>query len=348
LNKKEIISLLSIDNEAELQQLFDKAYATKLQYVGKKVYFRGIIEISNICIKNCYYCGIRRDNRELERYEMDSEEVIEAALWAYDQRYGSIVIQSGEREDSRFIEKITKILRELKSRTSGRLGITLSLGEQKKEVYKEWFDAGAHRYLLRVETTNEELYKKCHPADHSLEQRITCLEALKELGYQVGTGVLIGLPDQTLEDLAEDILFFHKHDIDMIGMGPYIVHNNTPFNRFKTTTDNERNLQLALKMIAVTRIFLRNVNIASTTALQAISPVGRELGLKAGANIIMPVITDIKYRLQYLLYEGKPCLDENADQCRDCLENRIRSIEEEIGYNEWGDSHHFMERKDRE
>lgn len=346
LNKREIVSLLSITDPVETEKLYARAYDVKIRNVGKKVFFRGIIELSNICSKNCYYCGIRRDNRNVTRYEMSIPEVVEAGLWAYRNRYGSIVIQSGERNDREYVSKITKIITELKSRTSDRLGITLSLGEQSSEVYQEWYSAGAHRYLLRIETTDRELYRKCHPDDHSIDSRLECLRNLKELGYQTGTGVLIGLPGQTPEHLAEDILFFREFDIDMIGMGPFVLHKDTPFYTYKDVTDHEANLQMALKMIAVTRILLPDINIASTTALQAIDPQGREMGLQAGANIIMPVITDTKYRQSYQLYDNKPCLDENSEMCKSCLEKRISSIGEEIGYDDWGDSRHFASRRE--
>jgi biotin synthase len=345
LKKKEIVELLSLKEPEAVRSLYERAYATKLKTVGNKVYFRGIIEYSNICTKNCYYCGIRRENQKNSRYEMSSKEVIEAGLWAFENRYGSVVIQSGERNDKQFVDKIKGIIKELKTLTSGKLGITLSLGEQSREVFEEWYVAGAHRYLLRIETTNPELYSKCHPSDHSMLKRLDCLRILKEIGYQTGTGVMIGLPGQTLSHLADDILFFRDFDIDMIGMGPYVIHQETPFSRYKDKVDHEENLQLSLKMIAITRLIMPDINIASTTALQAINPQGREMGLKAGANIIMPVITDIKYRKSYQLYNNKPCLDENSDMCKSCLEGRIATIGEEIGYSEWGDSPHFTGRK---
>jgi biotin synthase len=344
LNKKEIVEMLSIQDKKELEKLFAQAYQVKLKHVGKKVYFRGIVELSNICAKDCFYCGIRRSNDKVQRYDMKREEVVESALWAYRNSYGSVVLQSGERSGKDFVSNISAILKDIKAKSDGRLGVTLSLGEQKREVYREWYEEGAHRYLLRIETSNNELYKKCHPPDHTLEQRLRCLNDLKEVGYQTGTGVLIGLPGQTIDDLANDILFFKEFDIDMIGMGPYIIHADTPFNNYKDQTDHRYNFEIALKMIAVCRILLKDVNIASTTALQAIDPLGREMGLKAGANIIMPIISDTKYREMYQLYQDKPCMDENADQCRNCLGKRIASIGEEIGFNEWGDSPHYKQR----
>ncbi len=343
-DQRQIIHLLGLSEPEDINSLFKQAYEVKKQYVGNTVYFRGIVELSNICKKNCYYCGIRRDNQNVERFRLTQEEIIQSALWAYEQHYGSVVLQSGERDDEEFVRFIEEVVRALKERTSGRLGITLSLGEQTEETYRRWFEAGAHRYLLRIETSAPELYKKLHPADHDWVRRRDCIRTLKKLGFQTGTGIMIGLPYQTLEDLAHDVQFFYDEDIDMIGMGPFIPHQDTPLAHALPDYDEARQLELGLKMIAVCRILLMDVNIASTTALQALKPDGRELGLLAGANIIMPNITDPKYRGNYQLYNGKPCLDENASLCRDCLDNRVRGIGETIGYDEWGDSPHFRKK----
>lgn len=346
LNPNDLRYLLMLENEDDIQQLYKKAYQIKLKNVGKKVYFRGIIEFSNICEKDCFYCGIRKSNHKVKRFMLKEEEIREGARWAFESGYGSMVLQSGERSDAKFVAFIENILKKVKSETDGRLGITLSLGEQTRETYQRWFDAGAHRYLLRIESTNPELYHKLHPADHDFEYRKNCLSLLREVGYQVGTGVMIGLPGQSINDLVNDILFFKANDIDMIGMGPYIPHADTPLsNNFPDFQFGaERQLQLGLKMIAVTRLFLQDVNIAATTALQALNPTGREMGLMAGANIIMPNVTETKYRSSYQLYDNKPCLNENSTQCRGCLELRIEGIGEFIGLNEWGDSPHFFNR----
>ncbi len=345
LNPEKCKQLLLLTDPEDIKELHAKAYQVKAKNVGKVVYFRGLIEASNICRKNCFYCGIRSGNPNFTRFEMTEEEIIKAALWSFESNYGSIVIQAGERLDQPFISKITRCLKEIKKATDGKLGITLSLGEQTEETYKEWFAAGAHRYLLRIESSTPELYAKLHPADHVYSDRIKCLDTLRDIGYQVGTGVMIGLPEQSVDDLVRDIFFFKGMDIDMIGMGPYQIHEDTPLADKAREIMPMDNLELALKMISICRILMPKVNIASTTALQALKHDGRELGLLAGANIIMPTITDIKYRKDYQLYKDKPCLDENADHCRFCLENRIRSIGEEIGYGQWGDSKHFHERK---
>ena len=343
LSREDLITLLSLTDKKDLDALYDAAYAVKVRNCGKKVFFRGIIEFSNICSKDCFYCGIRKSNNNVERYFLSMDEIIECAHFAYEQGYGSVVLQSGEREDPYFTDFVEEALKEIKKIGNGALGITLSLGEQKDDVYKKWFLAGAHRYLLRIETTNRRLYQSLHPDSHDYERRNECLSSMKKIGYQVGTGVMIGLPGQTISDLANDILFFRDFGIHMIGMGPYIPHKDTPMADslpdFEHSKDQQ--LDLGLKMVAVTRLALKNVNIAATTALQALSDTGRELGLKAGANIIMPNLTDTKYRAAYQLYDNKPCVNENAGMCRGCLELRIKSIGEEIGYNTWGDSPKF-------
>lgn len=344
LNRDDLIYFLQTEDQTEIDRLMKTAYQLKMKTVGSKVYYRGIIEFSNICAKNCYYCGIRKDNDNVTRFRMTEEEILECAELSWKMNYGSMLLQSGERIDKEFISFVERILRKIKEMSNGELGITLSLGEQTEETYRRWFEAGAHRYLLRIETCNSELYKTLHPQDHKFDYRFECLNLLRKVGYQVGTGVMMGLPGQTEEMLADDIIFFKKQDIDMIGMGPYIPHEKTPLARKAENWNKEKQLQLGLKMIALTRLYLKDVNIASTTALQALHQEGREFGLKAGANIIMPNITHTKYRNSYKLYDGKPCTDENATICRACLEERIDKIGEEIGYNEWGDSIHFTRR----
>jgi len=347
LTAEDLIALLSITDKDELQALYDCAYFIKEQYVGRIAYFRGIIECSNLCIKDCYYCGIRRSNKKVERFLMDEDEIFKEAMWAYEAEYGSCVIQSGERQDEAYIAMIERVVERISSHTHGEFGITLSLGEQTEETYRRWKKAGAHRYLLRIETTNPELYAKIHPADHSLEVRMECLAALRRCGYQVGTGVMMGLPGQTTRDLANDILFLKKIDIDMVGMGPYIPHSETPMGKeIPSYTDQQKKdaLTLGLKMIAVTRLVLKDINIAAATALQALEYTGREQGLRCGANVIMPNVTETDYRPKYQLYDNKPCLDENSSMCRGCLSGRIQGIGETIGFKERGDSPHFKKR----
>lgn len=318
----------------------------KEQQVGNKVYLRGLIELTNQCAKNCCYCGIRRDNIKVNRYFISDEEVLDAARFAFNNRYGSIVIQSGEIQSESFIRKIESLILGIKKLSGGKLGITLSCGEQAEETYLRWFEAGAHRYLLRIETSNPELYAKLHPPDHDWNRRIECLRLLKKCGYQTGTGVMIGLPGQTADDLANDLLFMKELDIDMCGMGPYIEHEDTPLYQYKNELmPIKERFELTLKMIAVLRILMPDINIASTTALQAIDKIGREKALKIGANILMPNITPGKYRDEYKLYQNKPCTDESPEDCGKCIEVRVRLAGCEIGFDEWGDSKHYYNNK---
>lgn len=349
LSLEEIEYLLGLNCEKDLEKLFAAAYEVKTRHVGKVAWFRGIVEFSNICTKDCFYCGIRRSNKSTNRFTIPEDDIVRSAVWAWQADYGSAVLQSGERSDPEFIDMVERIIKKIKEQTSGQLGLTLSLGEQTQETYQRWFNAGAHRYLLRIETSNAELYSRIHPSDHSFSERLDCLTRLRNCGYQVGTGVMIGLPMQTVRHLAEDILFFKKQDVDMIGMGPFIYHNATPLADYRTQYEipEAELLNLGLKMIAVTRLYLRDVNIAATTALQALKGNGRELGLLAGANVIMPNTTDTQYRESYKLYENKPCTDENASMCRGCLQKRIEGIGETIGFGKWGDSPHFTARKNK-
>lgn len=348
--KPDLVALLSA-NEEERKLIFEKAAAIKEEYVGKKVYYRGLIEFSNICGKNCLYCGIRAGNKNTHRYEVEEQEVIDAARYAWENKFGSVVIQAGERTDKKYVKRIERIVHEIKTLSNAELGITLSLGEQSEETYRRWFEAGAHRYLLRIEVSNPELYPKYHPHNkkHDYQARLNCLHLLRKVGYQVGSGVMIGLPFQTVEDLADDLLFLREHDIDMVGMGPYIEHEDTPLFKYKDQLLPKMDrFYLSLKMVAILRIMMKDINIAATTAMQAIDPLGREKAVKVGANIIMPNLTPTKYREDYLLYEDKPCTDEDAEECSRCLEARIHMAGGEVGYGEWGDSKHFEKRKKEE
>jgi len=349
-SKEELMYLLALKGKERLL-LLKKAAETKTETVGKKVYFRGLIEYSNKCKKDCYYCGVRASNKNPNRYEVKDEEVLRAAKFAYDNQFASLVIQSGERNDEKFINKIEYLLKEIKLLSNNELGITLSCGEQTANTYERWKEAGAHRYLLRIETSNKELYSKLHPNNdlHDFSERIAALKRLKETGYQVGTGVMIGLPFQTLEHLADDLLFFKSLDIDMAGMGPFIEHQETPLYKYKDKLMSlKERFDLSLNMVALLRLTMPNINIAATTAMQAIDEQGREKALKVGANIIMPNLTPVKYREDYLLYQDKPCIDEEADECQNCLEARIHIAGAEIGYGEWGDSLHYKQRQNKQ
>jgi biotin synthase len=315
------------------------------------VLLRGLIEFSNECANDCLYCGIRRSNAEVERYCLTSDEVVEAALFAAVKGFGSVVLQSGERHDEALVSFVEDVVRRIKRESTSAalpqgLGVTLSVGEQSRESYERFFRAGAHRYLLRIETSSPVLYRRLHPARQSFEERVRCLRLLKEIGYQVGTGVMIGLPGQTVEQLADDILFFRDIDADMIGMGPYIVHHGTPMvtHEAEVSARKAQILQLSLNMIAVTRLVLKDVNIASTTALQAMHPEGRELGLSYGANVIMPQVTPSSVRRHYLLYDGKPCVTEDSADCAECVAARVLAAGRSIAWNAWGDSRHALAR----
>lgn len=345
--KEDIIRLLSCRRE-ECALLFKISSETKEKYIGKKVWFRGLIEFSNICSKDCLYCGIRKGNKNLKRYNLSDDEILAAAKFAYENRYGSIALQSGELESHLVTGRIENLLHRIKDLSRGELGITLSVGEQKPEVYRRWYDAGAHRYLLRIEATNQDLYQKIHPENkkHDFTRRLDCLKSLQETGYQTGTGVMIGLPFQTMEDLAGDLLFMQDFNIDMCGMGPYIEHADTPLMEYSDNLPPLRErFELTLKMIAVLRIMMKDINIVAATALQAIDPMGREKALKTGANIIMPNITPGLYRDSYKLYDNKPCTDDSAEDCQSCLEARMSLADTEIVYGDWGDSKHYDARR---
>ena len=346
ISKQEIVELLQSQGEQK-RQLFERSMKVKEENVGNFVYFRGLVEFSNICSKNCYYCGIRKDNKLVQRYNVSDEEIVEAARFSHEHGYASMVLQSGEIKSNAFTNRITKLLNEIHKVTNNELHVTLSLGEQDKSTYQQWYNDGAHRYLLRIESSNPELYYKIHPNDalHSYQERLNALHNLQDIGYQTGTGVMIGLPFQTIGNMADDLLFMKNFDIDMVGMGPYIEHKETPLYQFKDSLMfwDER-FQLTLKMIAVLRILMPKINIAAATALQAIDKAGREKALKIGANVMMPNVTPGQFRDDYKLYENKPCTDENADDCANCLEARVSLAGSEIAYNKWGDSLHYQER----
>ena len=348
LSKQDIIRLLSITDKGDQELLIKKAYSIKESTIGKRVFLRGLIEFSNYCRKNCYYCGIRRENSKASRYSMTDEEILEVVDFAQRKQLTGIVLQSGELSSVDFIKRITALITKIKKATNPEFRITLSLGEQSLETYQRWFDAGAQRYLLRIETSSEDLYKKIHPVDdlHSFKVRLKCIENIQKAGYMTGTGVMIGLPFQTIENLTDDLLFIKERDIDMVGMGPYLEHADTPlYNHKDLLMPAMERFNLSIRMIAVLRIMMPDINIASTTALQSIVSLGREAGLKAGANVMMPNLTPLKYRSSYLLYDNKACINEDTDDCLNFLEKRIRMIGEEIAYNDYGDSIHFIKRK---
>lgn len=340
------------------------------EYRGTGVYYRGLLEFSNVCARDCHYCGIQASNRQVERFTLDREEVVATAVWCAENGYGSVTLQSGERNDPAFVDLVEDLVRAIKQATTGPrlpdgLGITLCVGEQPAGALRRFQAAGAHRYLLRVETTNPDLYARLHPAkDGSLADRVANLRLLKELGYQVGSGVMIGLPGQTGRDLARDLLFLVDEGVHMVGMGPYIPHADTPLARELAEdgavaggavvdgagaggnpggggpgllADRQR-FELGLAMVSLCRLMLPLANIAATTALQALNPFGRELGLEHGANILMPLVTPARVRASYQLYDNKPCIDDGLDECRDCLAARVAQTRRPVVYDAWGDS----------
>lgn len=341
--RETIRGLLDLSSPGDLEALFGRAFRLKEQTVGREIYLRGIVEFSNICEKDCSYCGIRRSNTDLERFQMPPDEIVAASLRAYRGGFKSILLQSGERTDPEFIGLVERVVRRLKEETDDGIGITLSLGEQNHDTYRRWFGAGAHRYLLRIETSSPRLYGTFHPADHDYAFRRRCLASLRRIGYQVGSGMLIGLPGQTTADLAADALFLREIDVDMIGMGPYIPHRQTPLAEKVLNYSPAKQLELGLKMIAVCRILMPDINIAAATSLQTLSPEGWRRGIRAGANVVMPNFTPARYRAAYSLYEGKPAAENETDSLG-ALESLFTGLTEKIVPDAWGDSPRFFRR----
>jgi len=305
-----------------------------------------LIEYSNICSKNCLYCGIRKDIKKIKRYTLSTEEVLEAVANARKLGIGSVILQGGDIDGPHYTDKIESLIKTIRELSGNETGITLCLGEQSPETYKRWFDAGAHRYLLRIEASGIDLYKKNHHDDmqHDYYRRLECLRAIKETGYQTGTGVMIGLPQQTLHNLADDIFFMRNFEIDMCGMGPFIEHTDTPLG--KDGSENyflmER-FELTLRMIAIIRIIMKDINILASTALQAIDHAGREKAILAGANVIMSNLTPLEYREGYKLYEYNAAAREIDDVNVSGLNlNLIPGIA--IDLNKRGDAAHFKRR----
>ena len=302
LARDELAALLAAEDSAAEADLFAAARTVKYACGRSETLPRGLIECSNRCAKDCLYCGIRRSNARVVRYGLAEDEVTDLVEEARRRGYPAVAFQAGEIES----EANTAYYERLLAAAKG-LEVTLSLGEQTEEVYRRWKDAGAMRYLIRIETSNRDLYAKLHPADCSYDRRVGCIRTLKRLGYVTGSGVMIGLPGQTVGDLADDILFFARERLDMVGMGPYIPHPDTPLGRgVAAPSSGERLLRQALRMIAVTRLFLHGVNIVAATALEALDPAaGRDRGIAAGANVVMPNLTPSGARAGYDLYPGK-------------------------------------------
>lgn len=313
-SRNDIIEILKDDSNNDW--LFSLADKTREEYVGDEVHLRGLIEFSNICKRQCKYCGLRCEDKFIDRYRISKEDIISYAEHAVNMGYKTIVLQSGEDEYYN-TDLMCEIIAGIK-----KLGValTLSIGEKTYEDYKAFKEAGADRYLIRIETTDKTLYNQMHP-NMDFDNRVRCLENLCRLGYEVGTGCLVGLPNQTIESLADDILFFKEINADMVGIGPFIPHPHTPLKDSATGS-----FTLALKVMALTRILLKDINIPATTAMETLNPNGRIIALQSGANVVMPNVTTPEYRAKYEIYPNKICINENPDKCKGCISAKIQSI----------------------
>lgn len=313
-SRNDIIEILKDDSNNDW--LFSLADKTREEYVGDEVHLRGLIEFSNICKRQCKYCGLRCEDKYIDRYRISKENIISYAEHAVNMGYKTIVLQSGEDEYYN-TDLMCEIIAGIK-----KLGValTLSIGEKTYEEYKAFKEAGADRYLIRIETTDKTLYNQMHP-NMDFDNRVRCLENLGRLGYEVGTGCLVGLPNQTIESLADDILFFKEINADMVGIGPFIPHPHTPLKDSATGS-----FTLALKVMALTRILLKDINIPATTAMETLNPNGRIIALQSGANVVMPNVTTTEYRAKYEIYPNKICINENPDKCKGCISAKIQSI----------------------
>lgn len=313
-SRNDIIEILKDDSNND--GLFSLADKTREEYVGDEVHLRGLIEFSNICKRQCKYCGLRCEDKFIDRYRISKENIISYAEHAVNMGYKTIVLQSGEDEYYN-TDLMCEIIEGIK-----KLGValTLSIGEKTYEEYKAFKEAGADRYLIRIETTDKTLYNQMHP-NMDFDNRVRCLENLGRLGYEVGTGCLVGLPNQTIESLADDILFFKEINADMVGIGPFIPHPHTPLKDSATGS-----FTLALKVMALTRILLKDINIPATTAMETLNPNGRIIALQSGANVVMPNVTTTEYRAKYEIYPNKICVNENPDKCKGCISAKIQSI----------------------
>jgi biotin synthase len=331
LNKAELVGWLHESRPERLQALYEWADSVRRQNVGDGVHLRGLIEASSHCVRQCMYCGLRQGNGDLPRYRMTREEILDCAIQAEKLEYGTVVIQAGE-DDALTAEWIAEIVRWIKRETA--LAVTLSLGERNESDLRLWREAGADRYLLRFETSDEKLFRAIHPQRIAGgPNRLTLLRQLKVLGYQAGGGVMVGIPGQSFESLAEDVLTFRALDLDMIGIGPYIAHAATPLGSgalrppIDPSEQVPSNEETVYKMVALTRIVCPDANIPSTTALATINKVdGRKQGLRVGANVVMPNLTPVKYRSLYQIYPAKACIEESASDCNQCLRGQIRSL----------------------
>ncbi|MCI9330023.1 MAG: [FeFe] hydrogenase H-cluster radical SAM maturase HydE [Ruminococcus sp.] len=320
LAREEYARLLEASGDPEVRsRLSREAVRLRKLYYGDKVFTRGLIEFTNYCKNNCYYCGIRCQNPHAKRYRLSREEILDCCENGYELGFRTFVLQGGE--DPFFTdERMTEIIREIKTRYPD-CALTLSIGERSFESYRRFREAGADRYLLRHETADEAHYRKLHPENLTLANRKRCLRDLKALGYQVGAGFMVGSPGQTSAELAEDLCFLEELQPEMVGIGPFIPHHETPFAEAEAGS-----VDLTLFLLSVIRILLPKVLLPATTALGTLDPRGREKGLLAGANVVMPNLSPVKNRKQYDLYDNKICTGEEAAECRECLAHRVESV----------------------
>lgn len=319
LTEEEFIELLDQASEETKNYLFERARSVRHQVYDHDIYIRGLIEFTNYCRNDCLYCGIRRSNSAAERYRLNRKQILECCRAGYELGFRTFVLQGGE--DSYYTdEKIVDIIRAIKKNYS-ECAVTLSIGEKSYESYKAYFDAGADRYLLRHETANAEHYAKLHPDNMSLENRKQCLFNLKEIGYQVGCGFMVGSPYQTTKCIVEDLLFIKKLEPHMVGIGPFIPHKDTPFAKQKQGT-----LEQTLFLLGIIRLMLPNVLLPATTALGTIHTKGREKGILSGANVVMPNLSPVSVRKKYMLYDNKICTGDEAAECRFCMQSRMEGI----------------------
>jgi biotin synthase len=350
MNHTEILSWLKETDDRRLGELWRRADDTRRQHVGDEVHLRGLVEFSNYCGRSCHYCGLRVENRRLDRYRMPAGEIVDCARQAVGFGYGTVVLQSGEDYGLNG-QWLCDVIRRIKSETP--LAVTLSLGERDEEEIADWKKAGADRYLLRFETSNRALFDRLHPALVGRKRdRVAILRKLRRIGYEVGSGVMVGIPGQTYDDLANDLELFRELDLDMIGVGPFLPHPETPLGeedagRAEAGGEQPPNSELmTYKMVALTRLMCPRANIPSTTALATVNREnGRELGLCRGANIIMPNLTPPAYRCLYEVYPAKACIYETAEQCHGCLKNRIEALGRTVGLGR-GDSPNRLARED--
>lgn len=316
LERGDLLNLLHCEDEDVLQQLMDAAALTRNQIYGHTVFFRGLIEFTNYCKNDCYYCGIRHQNKDIARYRLSQDEIMQCCGMGYALGFRTFVLQGGE-DPYYSRERMCSIINAIKT-TYPDCAITLSIGEYDEQTYRDFFDAGADRYLLRHETANAEHYSMLHPLPLTLEHRKQCLYTLKKIGFQVGAGFMVGSPYQTKECLADDLLFLKELQPHMVGIGPFIPHHATRFKNEPAGT-----LRETLKMLSIVRLLLPEVLLPATTALGTIDPEGREKGLMAGANVVMPNLSPVDYRKSYSLYDNKICMGDEAAECLACLRTRL-------------------------